>query len=258
MMTVAVQQRFAYDQTMPDSEKKQKVSEDIDAAVCDIASAIGEPARARMLFRLIDGHARTATELAVVAEVSPSTASAHLSRLTRRRLLKIHKQGRHRYFSLYSPEVAGALESLSVLAGGVRNTFVPNTPDRLRSARTCYDHIAGTLGVGLHDWFTAKKWIAADSEDSTYTVTAAGREAFPALGIDLDAPRSRRRFAYSCLDWSERRPHLGGALAAAVLDIALRRKWVAQELDSRVLTVTSLGRREFRTRFSLIVEPPLR
>src|SRR5579864_9122806 len=125
-----------------------------DAAVSRIAAAIGEPARARMLYCLLDGRARTSTELAVVAEVTPSTASVHLQRLKTERLVKVFAQGKHRYYSLEGSNVAAALEALSVLAGGSRVAFVPNTPNRLRAARTCYDHIAGTLGVTLHDRFT--------------------------------------------------------------------------------------------------------
>ena len=124
-----------------------------DAAISRIAAAIGEPARARMLYWLVDGHARTSTELAMVAEVSPSTASAHLNRLKTEHLVKVFIQGKHRYYSLEGPHVAGALEGLSVLAGVSRGQFVPNTPSRLRAARTCYDHTAGTLGVSLHDRF---------------------------------------------------------------------------------------------------------
>ncbi len=216
-----------------------------DAAVSRIAAAIGEPARARMLYSLLDGHARTSTELATVAEVTPSTASAHLNRLKTERLVKVFVQGKHRYYSLEGRNVASALEGLSVLAGGSSAKFVPNTPSRLRAARTCYDHIAGTLGVLLHDRLTAMNWMGDD-----YELTAKGTKAFESLGIDLEATRTlRRRFAYACLDWSERRPHLGGGLAAAVLKIALKRRWVVQDLDSRALAVTTLGRREILVRF---------
>ncbi len=215
--------------------------------VARIAQAIGEPARARMLYCLLDGHARTATELAIVGGVSPSTASVHLDRLKTEHLVKAVVQGKHRYFSLQGPEVAAALESLSVLAGGSRNQFVPNTPNRLRAARTCYDHIAGTLGVSLHDRIHALGWLSAD-----YTPTARGTKAFADLGIDLDAARSlRRRFAYACLDWSERRPHIAGALGAALLNMALRRRWIEQDLDSRALGITPAGRREMLNRFGL-------
>jgi DNA-binding transcriptional ArsR family regulator len=222
------------------------VEERVDMAVSGIAAAIGEPARARMLYNLLDGHARTSTELAMVAEVSPSTASVHLNRLKRERLVKVLVQGKHRYYSLEGPRVARALEGLSVLAGGGRSEFVPNTPSRLRAARACYDHMAGTLGVSLHDRFQALGWL------SGYDLTTAGSKAFAALGIDVDATRAlRRRFAYACLDWSERRPHVGGALGAAILKAALKRKWVVRDLDSRALDVTSLGRREMSVRFGL-------
>src|SRR3974390_1686206 len=118
-----------------------------DALVCRGAAAIGEPARTRMLLSLMDGHARTSTELAAVAEVAPSTASVHLNRLKTEKLLKVYVQGKHRYYSLASREVAAALEGLSVLAGARRVKFQPSTPNHLHAARTCYDHIAGTLGV---------------------------------------------------------------------------------------------------------------
>lgn len=226
-----------------------------DAGVSRIALAIGEPARARMLYCLLDGHARTSTELAMVAEVSPSTASAHLNRLKAEGLAKLVVQGKHRYYSLSGPHVASVLESLSVLAGGTPPKFVPNTPSRLRAARTCYDHLAGALGVALHDRLHALDWVAADpdgSGDNAYELTRGGARGVEALGIDVSAVRAlRRRFAYGCLDWSERRPHLGGALAAALLDIAVKKKWVVQDLDSRAVSVTSNGRREFVTRFGL-------
>jgi DNA-binding transcriptional ArsR family regulator len=227
-----------------------------DAAISRIAAAIGEPARARMLYCLMDGHARTATELSVVAEVSPSTASVHLNRLKIKRLVKVQVQGKHRFYSLGGPDVASALEGLSVLAGGLRHKFVPNTPSRLRAARTCYDHMAGTLGVSLHDRFAALGWLSTDTaaNDAAYDLTAQGTKAFVGLGIDIEATRAlRRRFACACLDWSERRPHVGGAMGAAFLKIALKRKWVVQDLDSRALAVTNFGRREMLTRFGVRV-----
>ena len=229
------------------------VEEHADLAVSRIAAAIGEPARARMLYCLVDGHARTSTELAIVAEVSPSTASVHLSRLKAERLVKVAVQGKHRYYSLENPHVAAALEGLSVLAGARPDKFVPSTPSRLRAARTCYDHLAGVLGVSLHDRFQALRWLSADTAaGNAYRLTSEGAKAFSALGIDLEAISAlRRRFAYGCLDWSERRPHIGGSLGAALLHIALKRKWVIQDLDSRALDITSLGRREMLHRFGL-------
>jgi DNA-binding transcriptional ArsR family regulator len=224
-----------------------------DPAVSSIAAAIGEPARARMLYCLVDGHARTSTELAAVSEVSPSTASAHLSRLKSVRLVKVFAQGKHRYYSLSGQHVADALEALSVVAGPSHDRFVPNTPSRLRAARTCYDHMAGTLAVSLHDRFKELKWLSdASAAGDAYDLTKDGAKAFEALGIDLEATRTlRRRFAFACLDWSERRPHVGGALGAAVLNVALKRKWVIQDLDSRALSITRAGRRDMLTRFGL-------
>jgi DNA-binding transcriptional ArsR family regulator len=232
------------------------VAEHADAGVCRIAAAIGEPARARILFCLMDGHARTSTELAVVAEVSPSTTSVHLNRLKTEHLVKVLVQGKHRFYSLGGADVASALEGLTVLAGGSRVQFVPTTPSRLRAARTCYDHLAGTVGVSLHDRFKALGWLSAGSKgnDSAYDLTLAGTKAFQTLGIDVEATRTlRRRFACACLDWSERRPHVGGALGAAFLKVALQRKWLTQDLDSRALGVTSFGRREMLSRFGLRV-----
>lgn len=227
-------------------------AEQPDQLISRIASAIGEPARVRMLYSLLDGHARTSTELAVVAGVSPSTASVHLSRLSAENLLQAFRQGKHRYYSLAGGTVASALEALNVVAAGSRNRFVPNTPNRLLAARTCYDHIAGALGVALNNRFKAVGWFASCSKnnDSRYQVTREGTKGFESLGINLNTARvPRRKFAYPCLDWSERQPHLAGSLAAALLTLALKNKWVLQDLDSRALSITSLGRKEMMKHF---------
>jgi|HubBroStandDraft_5_1064220.scaffolds.fasta_scaffold80086_2 DNA-binding transcriptional ArsR family regulator len=252
-MPVAEHEHFAYHQSM-------HVGPVSDATVSGIAAAIGEPARANMLYCLLDGRARTSTELAVVADVTASTASVHLQRLKTLRLVKVFAQGKHRYYSLEGDNVAAALEALSVLAGESRPAFVPTTPNRLRAARTCYDHIAGTLGVSLHERFHTLGWLSfcstshSNASNNAYDLTRSGTRALEALGIDVEsARRLRRRFAYPCVDWSERKPHLGGALGAVLLKIALKNKWVLQDLDSRVLSVTSLGRCEMMTRFGLHV-----
>ncbi len=228
---------------------------EIDSAFSEIAAAIAEPARARMLCCLLDGRARTSTELAVIAGVTPSTASVHLHRLKTHGLTRVLAQGKHRYYSLEGADVAAALEALNVLAGGTNTSFVPSTPNGLRAARTCYDHIAGTLGVSLHDRFQTLGWLSNESKPSRSDerdITPSGAKAFAALGIDVEKTRAlRRRFAYACVDWSERRPHLGGALAAAVLNLAVKRKWMLQDLDSRAISVTAFGKREMATRFGL-------
>jgi hypothetical protein len=181
----------------------------------------------------------------------------HLQRLKSAQLVKVLAQGKCRYYSLHGAEVAAALEGLSVIAGASHQPFLPRTPGPLRFARTCYDHMAGATGVALHDRFTALRWIAPDVKGrevhaDSYSLTNEGAAALASLGIDIDATRNlRRRFAYACLDWSERRPHLGGALGAAVLDLALRKRWVIRQLDTRILAVTADGRREMHTRLGL-------
>ncbi len=246
MIAGFLQRYFVYDESVAANPHP-------DEAVYKIAAAIGDPGRARMLYTLLDGHARTSTELAIVASVSASTASVHLSRLKEESLVKVVSQGKHRYYTLNGTDVASVLESLSVLAGGSRDKFVPRTPSRLCAARTCYDHIAGTLGVALHDRFTEMRWLK-NGLNGAYDPTPRGANALEAVGMDVQqALGLRRRFASPCLDWSERRPHLGGALGAALLTLALKKKWVSPDLDSRALTITTRGGREMFTHFGLAV-----
>ena len=216
-----------------------------DTRLARVAGAIAEPARARMLCCLLDGHARTATELAAAADVAASTASAHLARLKDEQLVELLAQGRHRYYRLNGSDVAQALEALMVVAGAPRASIRPSTPHRLRAARTCYDHMAGALAVAVHDRLFARRWLAvANDATDGYALTRAGSSGLGALGIDVDAARaSRRRLACACVDWSERRPHLAGALGAALLQQMRARGWLQADLDSRALSLTAQGRR---------------
>jgi DNA-binding transcriptional ArsR family regulator len=226
-----------------------------DASIARVAAAIAEPARARMLCSLMDGRARTSTELAVIAEVSPSTASAHLARLRRQQLVQVRAQGKHRYYSLDDVRVAATLESLMVLAGTRSKPYVPSTPAHLRWARTCYDHMAGEVAVALHDRILKNRWIAqTKGHDGSYELTQLGARELPNHGVEVPAVNpGRRRIACACLDWSERRPHLGGAIGAALLRSAIERKWVVKDLDSRVLRITKRGERELVSRLGLQV-----
>lgn len=229
-------------------------AEQHDLGVSQVAAAIAEPARTRMLCSLMDGHARTSTELASIADVSASTASAHLAKLKELALVRLHVQGRHRYYSLADPRVAQALEALMVIGQNTAPAFTPRTPDRLLWARTCYDHMAGTLAVRLHDRMIEAGWLV-DVEGKDYRVSESGEALFAGLGIDIQPlVVLRRRFACPCLDWSMRRPHLGGALGAALLQEAIKRKWLIQDLDSRALGLTASGRREMATRFGVNTE----
>lgn len=227
-----------------------------DGGVSRIASTIGDPSRARMLCCLMDDRASTATELAIAAGISASTASVHLGRLKEERLVKVLRQGKHHYYTLGSVKVTAVLKSLLVLSGAPKEKFVPNTPNHLRAARTCYDHIAGALGVALHDCMIKLNWISnhAGTGADSCILTPPGAKALSGLGIDIEHVRSlRRRTAGPCLDWSERRPHLGGAIGAALLTVALKKKWLNPHLDSRALSVTAFGRREILRHFALQV-----
>ncbi|ROL76232.1 ArsR family transcriptional regulator [Pseudomonas protegens] len=226
-----------------------------DLGVSSVAAAIAEPARTRMLCALMDGHARTSTELAAIAEVSTSTASAHLTKLRDAGLLRVQVQGRHRYYCLGDPLVAQALEALMVI--GQASSFTPRTPDRLQFARTCYDHLAGTLGVQLHDRMFEAGWLLMGEEGKDYRVSDNGVEFFRGLGIDVaELRRLRRSLACPCLDWSMRCPHLGGALGAALLRVLLQRKWLRQDLDSRALALTGTGGRYISRHFGIALIQP--
>lgn len=223
--------------------------ESADQALAHIAASMAEPVRARMLCCLMDGHARTATELAAVGEVAASTASAHLARLLKQGLVDCMAQGKHRYYRLAGAEVGQALESLLVLAGRPLPRFEPSTPEPLREARRCYDHLAGHWGVRLHDHALRRGWIVAPAPRAAardYALSEDGLAALATLGVDVDAARAarRRRLACACMDWSERRPHLGGALGAAWLQALLAQGWLKPELDSRALRPTRRGTAE--------------
>lgn len=189
----------------------------------------------------------------MVADVTPSTASVHLARLKQQQLVKVVSQGKHRYYSLGGPRVAAALEALNVIASASRAPFLPSTPNPLRAARTCYDHMAGAVAVSIHDHLVERRWLSPSATDAgAYELTDDGASSLRTLGIDIEeTQQQRRRFAFACLDWSERRPHLGGALGAALLKVALRRKWIDRHLNSRALSVTRNGRRAMRDTFGL-------
>lgn len=207
-----------------------------------IAALIGDPARALMLTALMDGRSRTAGELALAAGVTPQTASAHLARLVDAQLLAIDKQGRHRYHRLGSSEVAHALEALMVVSA--RPLKLPRlgpTDAALRQARACYDHMAGEIAVGLVERWIGRGWIAGETRE--WRLTASGQRGFAALGIPLPDGSLRRPALRPCLDWSERRPHLGGQLGAAILESLLARDWVRKSRGSRALLLTDEGAR---------------
>lgn len=213
------------------------------ASLSRIASLIGDPSRSRMLLALLGGQARTASELALDAEVSPSTASSHLARLTEAGLLQVVRQGRHRYFRLAGAEVAAVLETLlgAVAAPAARRTGPADAA--LRRARVCYDHLAGELAVEWLEAMRASGCLQA-AIGQELALTEAGLAWCGNAGIDVAALRQARRpLCRGCLDWSERRDHLAGSLGAAVLQRLFALGHARRIADSRAVVIDAHGRR---------------
>jgi DNA-binding transcriptional ArsR family regulator len=212
-----------------------------------IAALIGNPACANMLTAMMVGPALTATELAQEAGLTLSTVSGHLARLEQAGLVVVERQGRHRYFRLADRDVAAALESLMPLArraGHMRVRTGPRDPE-LRRARTCYDHLAGDIAVRMLDRFLERGLLVR--KDGELVMTGRGRRFFAKSGIDVETlDHGRRPLCRPCLDWSERRSHLGGNLGAAVLAHILENRWAVREARSRVVRFSSAGELKLR------------
>jgi DNA-binding transcriptional ArsR family regulator len=209
-----------------------------------VAAAIGDPTRALMLSRLLDGRFYTATDLAQHAGVSAPTASQHLKLLLDEGLARVRAQGRHRYYMLADGNVAHALEALLRVAdGALPETVRWQAPAMrgLRHARSCYGHLAGVLGVDLCRCFVENGWVQAGEDDGhDYPLTPAGVEQLRRLGV---TPHEGARQLYGCVDWSERRDHFAGPLAVALLDNFIEKGWLRRSDDTRVLTLTAVGKK---------------
>ena len=231
-----------------------------DADVAPVAALMAEPARAAVLMALIDGRALAASTLAAEAGVAASTLSAHLARLVDGGLVSVEASGRHRYFRINRPEVADALEALARLAPRrpIRSLRQGTHAEAIRPARTCYDHLAGRLGVALLDALVADKTLRIESDSRgrldpvlgagrsrRYVLTRTGSERLAELGVTVETA-GRRPLTRYCLDWSEQRPHLAGALGASLLSRFVELGWVAQA-ERRVVKVTDAGREGFAT-----------
>jgi DNA-binding transcriptional ArsR family regulator len=223
--------------------------------LAEIGALVGDPARANILAALMDGRALTAGELAYVAGVAPQTGSGHLAKLAEANLLALEKQGRHRYYRLASPLVGRMLEGILAVAAvqlPPRRLPPSRIEDHMRTARTCYDHIAGRLGVGIADALTERGHIVLAEDGGE--VTESGAAFLAGFGIELAArKRSQRAFCRACLDWSERRPHIAGAVGARVLARSLDLAWVERRRDTRSLTITVAGRRGFADAFGIFL-----
>jgi Predicted transcriptional regulators len=218
--------------------------------IASIAGLIGDRTRATILTCLMGGKSLTATELARASGVTKQTASSHLSKLVESRLVSVENAGRHRYFRLTDHDVAAVIEKLIGLAHRVHASHVasgPVDPD-LRKARVCYDHLAGDLGVLVFDSMLQRKFLR--TVDDRIVLTDDGERFARAMGIDLDALQQRRRpLCLSCLDWSVRRPHLAGALGAAILERFYALGWARHRKGSRVVSFPAAGERSLRTQF---------
>jgi DNA-binding transcriptional ArsR family regulator len=216
--------------------------------MASVAALLGDPARANILTALMDGRALTAKELAFAAHVSPATTSGHLARLTDASLLAVEKQGRHRYFRLASPLVGQMLESVMAVAGPeLRPTGSWRGGEALRTARTCYDHLAGRLGVSLADALVGAGHVALTHDGGE--VTEPGRLFLREFGAEPAA--GKRVFCRPCLDWSERRPHLAGRLGAALATRCRELGWIERQRDSRAVTITAKGKGGFAESFGI-------
>jgi DNA-binding transcriptional ArsR family regulator len=224
--------------------------------ISEVAALVGNPARANVLLALLDGRALTAGELAYAAGVSPQTTSGHLAKLTEARLLILAKQGRHSYYRLASPVVGRMLEGLMAVAVDGPPRYQPRWRgnDELRMARTCYDHLAGRLGVALADALAARDHVVLTEDGGM--VTPAGEEFFLGFGIDVrQIGHGRRAFCRPCLDWSERRSHLAGAVGAAVAARCFELGWVSHIRDQRALKILPKGVRGFADLFGIELQP---
>lgn len=218
------------------------------------AALVGDPARAAMLNVLMDGRALTAGELARAARITPQTASEHLAKLAAAEMLAVSKQGRHRYHTLASPQIAAMLEGiLAVAAPEPRGVLVGPTDLAMRRARTCYDHFAGELAVQITDQLVARDHLEMSADGAVLTPRGVGFLA--ELGLEL--PRATpHRFCRPCLDWSERRPHVAGVVGRALCTMYLERKWLRRVTGSRAVTVTALGMRELHRSFGVAMREP--
>ncbi len=225
--------------------------------IAEIAALIGDPARANMLMALMSGMALTAGELAREANITAQTASGHLARLAEAHLILREVQGRHHYFRLAGQDVAGALEGLMELAarhGGLRARPGPRDA-AMREARVCYDHLAGTQGVRLHDAVLRQGLVVATVDG--LGLSPAGRARFAAEGIDIAAvERPGRPACRACLDWSERRHHLAGRLGAALLQNFQQRGWARRDEGGRTLRFSRAGQAGFENFLAVTVAAP--
>ncbi|MFX3673559.1 MAG: ArsR/SmtB family transcription factor [Paenisporosarcina sp.] len=226
----------------------------INPNVAEVAFLFGEKSRATILTSLMDGRFHTASELAFMSAITPQTASFHLSKLIEGNLVEVEKQGRHRYYQLANGEVARILESFLAISQPpeVRSLKQSSQVKLLREARTCYDHLAGKLGVDLTESMLNAGLL--EKVEREFVITPKGQQFFTDFGIDLsELKRKRRSFSHACLDWSERHHHLAGALGLGLMTRFLELGWIVQVPSIRAVKVTDKGKLGFRQYFNIIM-----
>ncbi|MBA4711554.1 MAG: winged helix-turn-helix transcriptional regulator [Citrobacter pasteurii] len=221
-------------------------SDALEHSMAALAAAMSDPSRIKMLCALMDGRAWTATELGAVADIAASTASAHLSRLVGEGLITCLSQGRHRYYRLAGTDIAGLIENLMGVSWRSTSSAKISTPSSLRVSRTCYDHLAGEIAVHIYDFMVAEDWVTSDGS----SMTPSGQEQFRELGI-MSKPKTRRKTCCGCLDWSERRFHLGGEAGAVFFAHCEQKGWLTRIPGFREVTITNSGKPAFKKLFGL-------
>jgi DNA-binding transcriptional ArsR family regulator len=225
---------------------------ELAADLSDLAGLLADESRSAMLQALMDQRARTAGELARIARVAPSTASRHLGRLTDGRLVTVEANGRHRYYRLSDPKVAALLEGMMAFTPVAATRRTRNVDFDLRFARTCYDHLAGTISTALYEQLQVNGTLRVTPD--FITLTRSGSQRLKSLGLDLESlTAGRRPLTRTCLDWTERRDHLAGALGAGLLANFRALNWVVPRNAPRRLRVTEVGRKGLADHFGLDV-----
>ena len=219
-----------------------------------IATLIGDPTRATIMWTLLEGKAFTATELAITVTTSPQNISMHLTKLVQANLLVVESQGRHKYYRFARKEIAYAIEAMISLIPPPISSQKTKTEkvSGIKHCRTCYDHLAGKVGVALTDSLLQQQLLVDTS--GGFEISSEGEKWFTEFGIPLTALKQQKRsFLRPCLDWSERRPHIAGSLATALLDKMLLKDWLRKTKDSRALIVTAKGKKEFQSRLGITI-----
>jgi DNA-binding transcriptional ArsR family regulator len=216
------------------------------------AALVGDPTRATILWTLLDGKALTATELAIAADTTPQNISMHLNKLLQADLLSAEQQGRHRYYRFSRKDIAYAIEAIAALvpASATKHKDQAEITPAIKYCRTCYDHLAGKIGVAICDSLVHQKIVIEQQKE--FSLSKKGEKWFAGFDIDAsDLKKQRRSFIRPCLDWSERRYHIAGSLASSLLDTMLAADWIRRTRNSRAIVITASGEKEMEKHFKI-------